>query len=149
MATNFYMQRDGESEIDIESSFGIRITEVRGLNPPNPKELFTRDWADEDGIDYYIPTTRRVKPSDVTIAFYAEDDLVKTAIYKYEDFCYYLLNTDLPIVYRDTLQYRSAELIYATNKPAWYQLFVGPNKKLVAEVTFIAPTGVITNVEPV
>jgi hypothetical protein len=39
-------------------------------------------------------------------------------------------------------------LVYTGNKPAWYQLFTSTNKKLVAEVTLMNPTGVVTNVEP-
>jgi len=143
MATTFHFKEPSKAEIDIETTFGIHITEVRGLNPPIPKELFTRDWAENDGVDYYAGTTRKVKSSEVTIAFYAEDGAT-TAISKYKAFCDYLLAAENPIRYRDTLQGQYANLIYTGNKPAWYQLFTSSNKKLVAEVTLLNPTGAVT-----
>ena len=145
MATNFYMKKASGSEIDIESNFNIHVTEVRGLNPPNPKKIFTRDWAAENGIDYYIGTSRKVKSSEVTIQFYAEDG-VTTAIQRYRAFCDWLLSEVVPIQYRDTLQNNQVNLIYNTNRPAWYQLFTSTNKKLHAEITFINPTGAVTHV---
>lgn len=146
MATTFHFKEPSKTEINIELSFGISITQVRGLNPPNPKEIFTRDWASEDGVDYYVPTTRKVKSSEVVIQFYAVDDSTSTAIYKYNDFCNYLLTVENPLRYRDTLQNQQVNLLYDSNKPAWYQLYSSTNKKLVAEVTLINPTGAATYV---
>lgn len=143
MAT-FHFKEPSKAEINIEISFGIRITQVRGLNPPNPKEIFTRDWAAENGVDYYVQTTRKVKASEVTIEFYAEDDLVHTAIYKYDAFCHYLLTVENPLQYRDTAQNMKANLIYTGNNASWYQLFESTTKKLVAQVTLLNPTGDVT-----
>ena len=148
MATNFYLKKASAAEIDIESNFDIRITEVRGLNPPQPKAIFTRDWATEDGVDYYIGTARNIKASEVTLVIYAETDSTKTAIEKYRDLHDYIIAETVPIRYRDTLQYQQVNLIYNSNKPAWYQLYGGDNEKLEAQITFFNPTGLVTDVTP-
>lgn len=147
MATNFYLKKESAAEIDIETNFDIKVTSVRGLNPPQPKKIFTRDWATEDGVDYYVGTARNIKSSEVTIVIYAESDATKTAIEKYRELHDYIISEIVPIRYRDTLQYQQVNLIYNANKPAWYQLY-GDNQKLQAEITFFNPTGLVTDVRP-
>lgn len=147
MAT-FHFKEPSKAEINIETYFGIRITQVRGLNPPQPKEIFTRDWAEENGVDYYVspsPATRKVKSSEVTIEFYAETGAT-TAIAKYKAFCDYLLAAETPLRYRDTVQYCQVNLLYTANSTSWYQLFDSTTTKLVAQVTFLNPTGAVTAV---
>jgi hypothetical protein len=139
MATNFYMQKYGGNEIDIESEFNIRVTSVRGLNPPQPKDLFTRDWASENGLDYYVPSERNCKSSDVVMSILAQDD-TDTAIEKYRAFCDYLF--DGVFTYHDTLQNQQVIIVYNANKPEWYQ-FIG-NAQLMAEITFLNPSGQVT-----
>jgi len=142
MATNFYMQQDGGLAVDIESTFNIRVTSVRGLNPASPKELFTRDWAGEDGIDVYLPATRKKKATEVTMTCFAEKTDTKTAIDLYDEFCAYIF--DGAIDYWDTLQLRKVNLIYNENKPSWYQL-IAP-QRLMFEITFLNKTGATTKV---
>jgi len=142
MAANFYFQFDGApSAIDIEQSYGIRVTSVRGLHPADPKEIFTRDWADENGVDVYIPATRKVKSTEVTMTCFAENGTLETAIEKYDRFCESII-TDAPILYWDTLQNQQVSLIYTGNKPVWYQ-FVAPTR-LMFEITFLNATGTRT-----
>ena len=77
------------------------------------------------------------------MSLYAEDGAT-TAIAKYRAFCDWLLSEVAPIQYRDTLQNQLVNLIYNANKPAWYQLYTSTNKKLMAEINFINPTGAVT-----
>jgi hypothetical protein len=139
MATEFFFTKDDEEEINIEPEFGIRIMSVRGLNPPNPKELYTRDWAAENGVDYYVPTSRKRKSSEILMTLWIEDG-VKTALVKYAEFCAYVF--DGVITYRDNLQGQTATLLYQENKPVWYQ-FVGVGQ-IMAEMTFLNPSGAVT-----
>lgn len=137
MATQFFFQKDELVPIDIESSFLIRVMSVRGLNPPQPKELFTRDWAGEDGVDVYLPASRKKKAQEVVMTCYAQDHSLGSAIESYDNFCEYIFNGE--IWYHDDVQAQKVKLIYMGNKPAWYQ-FVS-KRKLVFEVTFLNKTG--------
>jgi hypothetical protein len=140
MATEFFLQRGAEAEKNIETFFNVRVMSVRGLNPPQPKELYTRDWAANDGVDYYVPPTgRKKKASEVQMTLWIENG-VKTALVKYKEFCEYVF--DGVITYRDNLQGQTATLLYQENKPAWYQ-FVGTGQ-VMAEITFLNPSGAVT-----
>lgn len=137
---NFYMTVGTGAEVDIESTYGIRVTSVRGLNPPQPKEIFTRDWATENGVDVYIPDTRKIKSSEIIMTIYVKGD-TSTAMAKYKVFCDFLLASGL-ITYRDTVQSVTVNIIYNSNKPAWYNLV--SETSLLSEITFINPTGAIS-----
>ena len=149
MATQFYFQKPNESEYNIEDYFAVRVCEVRGLNPPQPKDVFTRDWASEDGVDYFLATIRKIKSSEVTMSVYVEDSAMYMgmqvkAIERYRLLCDYLMNGT--IRYRDTLQNQQVNLVYQSNRPVWYQ-FVSQGK-VFAEFTFLNPSGIVTQVEP-
>lgn len=140
----FFFAKEGyPAAVNIESSFGVRVTSVRGLNPPQPKPLFTRDWAAEHGVDVHIPTSRKRKSSEVVMTIYTDDEYARSAKKKYIDFCDFVF--DGKVTYHDTLQNSQVELIYDSNKPAWYQ-FVG-EKRIMFEVTFLNPTGEVVNLE--
>jgi hypothetical protein len=141
MAT-FYLKK-GNTEVDIESEYGLRVTSVRGLEPPQPKELYTRDWASRDGVDYYAPAARFKQASDIIMTIWIEDhpsDSSKTALKRYHTFCAYVFDGDL--TYRDTLQKMEAEVRYKGNKNSWYQ-FVGKGQ-VMAEITFMNTSGTVT-----
>ena len=149
MAVEFFIQKGTDPEYNIEDYFAIRITSVRGLNPPQPKELFVRDWASEDGIDYFLAEERKRKSSEVIMTIFVQDSEVYngmqvTAIQRYRSFCDYIFNGVLN--YRDTLQNQAVSMIYNGNKPEWYQ-FVGEGR-LMAEITFTNPTGEVTQLLP-
>jgi hypothetical protein len=143
METSFYISKPGVSTMNIEESFGIRITSVRGLNPPQPKALHTREWASEHGVDVYIPVdsegvgNRKRKASEVVISCLATDTDGWLARDKYAAFCDFCFNGQL--TYYDTLQNAEVTLLYDSNKPAWYD-FIG-HKKIMFELTFLNPSG--------
>lgn len=143
MATNFYFQKATDVlPIDIESTFNVRVTQVRGLNPSSPKGLFTRDWANENGVDVYLPETRYVKSKEVTMTFFATSTATKTAIQLYDDICAYMIGDEFD--YWDTLQNKKVGLIYIDNKTEWYQ-FITP-QKVMFEITLLNKTGERTDV---
>jgi len=142
MTTNFYIQPVDGSQVDIEATYGIRVTSVRGLDPASPKDVFKRDWALENGVDVYIPTTRKSKETEVTISCLAEDSVGKTAKEKYESFITDIYDGQFD--YWDTLQKSKVRCIFTGNKSTWYQ-FVG-NKQIMFEVTLLNPTGQKTNI---
>lgn len=56
MQRNFFIQKASEEAKDIFAEWGIVINAIRGLlEIPNPKEPFSRDWAESQGMDLYIP----------------------------------------------------------------------------------------------
>lgn len=143
MATNFYFQKITDLlPVDIEQTFKVRVTSVRGLHPANPKELFTRDWADENGIEVYLPETRKRQATEVVMTCFVETTTLKTAIELYDEFCEYVFDGEFD--YWDNLQGKKVKLIYMTNKPAWYQ-FVD-KQKLMFEITFLNYSGARTDV---
>jgi len=146
---NFYLKKGNSAEVDIENIYGLRITSVRGLEPPQPKELYTRDWASEHGVYYYTEpyvegvSGRKRKPSEVVMTLWIEDhptDPTKTALKRYKTFCDFVF--DGTFVYRDTLQGMQATILYQGNKPSWYQL--AGNGQIMAEITFLNPSGAVT-----
>lgn len=153
MATNFYFQKGDADPIDIEDYFGIRISSIRGLNPATPKDIFKRDWAEENGVDIYVPATRVVQSSEVVMTCFAERTSVWVLpMVKYEQFCEYIndrtgLEDNQGIFYWDTLQYRKVELIHSSNKPSWYQFMQG-HEQIMFEVTFLNPSGATEDVSP-
>lgn len=143
MATNFYFQKITDLlPVDIEQTFKVRVTSVRGLHPANPKELFTRDWADENGIEVYLPETRKRQATEVVMTCFVESTTLKAANILYDEFCAYVF--DSAFDYWDTLQKKKVNLIYNTNKPVWYQ-FVDKHK-IMFEITFLNPTGATVDV---
>lgn len=56
MQHNFYVQKGSDEAKDIFSEWGIVVNATRGLlELPNLKEPFSRDWAEEQGIDIFMP----------------------------------------------------------------------------------------------
>jgi len=56
MQHNFFIQKGGDEAKDIFAEWGIIINKTQGLlELPNPKDFFSRDWPEEQGVDLYIP----------------------------------------------------------------------------------------------
>lgn len=145
MATNFYIQPVGGAVTDIEDTYGLRVTSVRGLELGDPKDIFKRDWIAEDGVDVYVPATRARKATDVIMTCFIEDGAVTTAKSKYDSFIAFLTTggTGHQFDYWDTLQNSIVRCIFEGKKSSWYQ-FVG-KKQIMCEITMFNPTGNKTN----
>jgi len=143
MATNFYFQKVTDvTPLDIESTFNVRVKSTRGLTQAQPKELFKREWANEDGVDVYVPSTRLLKSATITISCYAAATETKTAIELYDDICDYMIGAEFD--YWDTLQNKKVNLTYISHKLGWLN-FV-PEQKLEFEITLLNKTGARTDV---
>lgn len=57
------------SVVDLLSAFKIICQEFPFKKNPKPKDLPTRDWAGEDGLDVYIPDKLPIKHYDVEVVF--------------------------------------------------------------------------------
>jgi hypothetical protein len=139
MSVTFYFQKLLGVPIDIETSLNVKITSVRGLTAGQPKELFTRDWANEDGIDVYMPNLRKIQSQDVVMTFFAKATQTKSAIDIFDEFREYIIDGEID--YWDTLQKRKVRLIFKGDNLMWYQ-FIG-TQKLMFECTFINKSGTI------
>ena len=141
MEANFYIQPVDGSEVDIESTFGIRVMSVRGLEKGDPKDIFKRDWIAENGVDIYVPAVRGRQATQVTMNCFAIDDDDSTAKTKYDSFIAFINTggTGHQFDYYDTLQNSKVRCIFEGKKATWYH-FLTP-KKMTFEVTMFNPTG--------
>lgn len=54
--SNFYIQKGTDAAKDIYATWGILVTNTENLNEyPNMKKPFTRAWAEEQGVDTWLP----------------------------------------------------------------------------------------------
>jgi len=134
MEVNFYIQRDGETQVDIESTYNMRVTHVDGLHPADYKEVFKRDWAEEDGVDVYFPTTRKTKSRNVDMTVFMNES---TCLTDYENFVTFV--SEKKFEYWDTLRNKEVSLIYeGICEPEWIS-YTG--KALQFKITFLNYTG--------
>lgn len=70
MNKNYYIQKNGIQAVNIWDEYTIYVKETNGLNLiPDSKSIFSRDWPDQQGLDYYLPTTTFFKEKTVQITF--------------------------------------------------------------------------------
>ena len=66
MQTNFYIQKGSDAAKDMFSEYGVIVNATEGLSDlPNSKEVFSRDWAEKQGLDTYIPDKPMFKDKEV------------------------------------------------------------------------------------
>jgi hypothetical protein len=68
-------QREGTTiRKDLYSDFGIKTTSVPLFVPGDTKELPSRDWSEEDGLDVYVPNIIPLKAYiiDVSVVYSGE-----------------------------------------------------------------------------
>lgn len=78
------------SVVDLLEAYKIICQEFPFKKNPKPKELPTRDWAGEDGLDVYIPDTLPMKSYeiDVTFLYVGTEQTIRTDISNFIDFLY-------------------------------------------------------------
>ena len=76
--------------VDLLSTFNIVCQEFPFKKNPKPKDLPTRDWAGEDGLDVYIPKKLPVKHYDIEVTFLYKgtEQAMRTDLNKFIDFLY-------------------------------------------------------------
>jgi hypothetical protein len=81
---NFFVRQEGGSAVDIESTYNLRVIKPKPVFVEQPKDLFKRSWADEDGDDVYIPLERKMKSREFALEVYCSGN---TFLQDYRDFC--------------------------------------------------------------
>lgn len=78
------------SVVNILDTFGVVCQEFPFKKNPEPKDLPARDWAGEDGLDVYVPTTLPVKSYDIDVNFLYKgtESNIRTDISLFLDFLY-------------------------------------------------------------
>lgn len=55
--------------VDLLATYKIICQEFPFIKNPKPKDLPTRDWAGDDGLDVYVPQSLPVKHYDIEVTF--------------------------------------------------------------------------------
>lgn len=78
------------SVVDLLSEFNIVCQEFPFKKNPKSKDLPTRDWAGEDGLDVYIPKQLPVKHYDIEVTFLYKgtEAAIRTDLNRFLDFLY-------------------------------------------------------------
>lgn len=78
------------SVVDLFDAFNIVCRDFPFVKNPSPKELPTRDWAGEDGLDVYIPDKIPIKHYDIEVDFIykGEEDTIREDLTSFIDFIY-------------------------------------------------------------
>ena len=86
---------DGEeytksSIVDLLENYKIICQEFPFVKHPKPKDLPTRDWAGEDGIDVYVPDSLPLNKYDIEVAFLyvGTENSIRSDISAFLDYLY-------------------------------------------------------------
>lgn len=76
--------------VDLEEKFNIVCQEFPFKINPTPKDLPTRNWMDEDGLDVYIPEKLPIKEYDIDVTFLyvGEEEYIRSDLSAFIDFLY-------------------------------------------------------------
>lgn len=98
MALNTYIKQleydgvsySGGTVVDLLSKFKIICQDFPFVRYPKPKDLPTRDWPGEDGLDIYVPDVVPLKEYDMEVIFlYVGDKTnIRTDITNFLNFIY-------------------------------------------------------------
>lgn len=104
----FYMQKEGESAIDLEAYFpGLRYQKCVGLNDKGKRlNIYTEEYSDSDTLRVWQGAEVTRKATTITFTFYFIGDNRHKA---YEDFYNYVKNGK--ITYWDTARNKEALLV--------------------------------------
>lgn len=78
------------SVVDLLSDYHIVAQEFPFAKNPKTKDLPTRDWAGDDGLDVYVPKEMPVKHYDIEVAFLytGTEETIRGDISAFIDFLY-------------------------------------------------------------
>lgn len=78
------------SAVDLLESFSIVAQDIPFKRTPSPKDLPTKDWHDEDGLDVYVPDDIPMKSYDLDVVFLyvGKEQNIITDISNFIDFIY-------------------------------------------------------------
>ena len=75
---------------DLSDAFNIVSEDFPFKKNPQPKDIPTRDWAGEDGLDVYVPKHLPVKSYDIEVTFLYKgtEDTIREDLTNFIDFLY-------------------------------------------------------------
>lgn len=78
------------SVVDLLETYNIICQDFPFAKNPKPKELPTRDWAGDDGLDVYIPKELPVKHYDMEVVFLyvGTEETIRTDLTNFIDYLY-------------------------------------------------------------
>lgn len=76
--------------VDLLETFNIISQDFPFKKNPKPKDLPTRDWAGEDGLDVYVPEKIPMKnyDIDVTFLYVGDEQNIRTDVGNFLDYIY-------------------------------------------------------------
>jgi len=82
--------------VDLLEQFKVVCQEFPFKRTPKPKDLPSRDWAGEDGVDVYIPAMIPVKPYEIEVIFLyvGSEQTIRTDLKGFIDFLYGRIGSD-------------------------------------------------------
>lgn len=130
---NFYIQQEGGLAIDVESAYNLRVIKPKPIFVEQPKDLFQRDWAEEDGVDVYIPTERKMKARKFELNVYCSG---VTFLQDYRDFCTLLAGAGFD--YWDIDQGVRVACVMESQE---IEIYSHIDRKLIGKITILNYTG--------
>lgn len=78
------------SVVDLLTKFKIVCQEFPFKKNPKPKDMPTRDWYDEDGLDVYVPETLPIEHYDIEVVFLyvGTEQTIRADLSNFIDFLY-------------------------------------------------------------
>ncbi|MFA5359296.1 MAG: hypothetical protein WC310_05805 [Patescibacteria group bacterium] len=141
MINNYYIQLGTDVAVDIFNTYGIYVSKTEGLDGlPDAKEPFSRDWAEEQGLDVFLPDVVTFKERQIKITFAAIKTLTSEAKSNVKNFLKYLFSEE-QFCYFDTFKKEGFRGYYSKHeiKNAKY---VEYTTYIEFEMTFVAPNGI-------
>ena len=98
-----------------------------------PKDLFKREWANEDGTDVYLPTDRKTKAQTINIDIFCQGDSYLT---NYKNFCIFIASKKFN--WKDLNQEVSFDAVYENQSVKSRD---DVNKQITGTITILNNTG--------
>ena len=68
----FKLKKSGQSEVDIFSTWGVRLKSLPLKPPLKRKEVAVRSWAESQGDDEYLPSGNIYQAYEADVSFFYE-----------------------------------------------------------------------------
>lgn len=76
----FKLKKSGQSEVDIFTTWGIRLKSLPPRPIPSKKEIAVRSWAEAQGDDEYIPESMPYQSYSIDVKFLYEGEINTIAV---------------------------------------------------------------------
>lgn len=89
----FQKEKDGSVLVETSEEWGVYCSDIPFTIATKAKELTSRDWYDEDGLDEYVPEELKMSAYDIEVDFICKGDR-STSIDKISNMINYLTGRD-------------------------------------------------------